>query len=140
MKVFFKTIFIFLILSACFALQAISIHAPSVHQFEASPYKVYKIKSINNLYILYAKRNDSIFEIVSRKQEQAMCANVKVGYYYNFILQSNLENKESQFYTPRSNRLLVTHSNFYGTAVPLEKRARYDLYTAKNLKGLCLIK
>ena len=138
MRMFSTIILAPTILSACLALQATSTYTPVTRQSKSNLYKVYGIKSLKNIHIIYAKRNDSIFEIVSRKQEQATCANIKTGHYYSFVLHSNLENKASPFYTPRSNRLLVTHSNFYGTAVPLESRARYDLYTAENLEGLCL--
>ena len=138
MRVFFSLIIIPSALSACLALQATNTNTLINHQSKPTLYKVFKIKNLNTVHLIYAIRNDSIFEIVSRKQDQAACVDIKKGHYYPFILQSNLENKKSPLYTPRSNRLLVTHSTFYGTAVPLESRARYDLYTASNLNGLCL--
>lgn len=127
-------------LEACFPGQATEPYSREGHTLSPSveqSYKVYKIKTLKNLYLIYARRNDSIFEIVSRK-EQATCRNIKVGHSYHFELRSRFGNESSPLYTPRSNRLLVTHSNFYGTLVPLESAAHGDLYTAKHLRGLCL--
>lgn len=80
-----------LALAACFPGRAIEGHSqigyiPSLSAEQS--YKVYKIKSLNNLFLIYARRNDSIFEIVSRKEkivsrkEKLVCKNIKVGKTY----------------------------------------------------------
>ena len=109
-----------------------------VAQQPTKPYKVLKIKRLKNLFLIYAQKSDSLFKIVSLNDTSAKCSNVKKGCFYAFKLHSHFEHKLLGVSFPASNRLLITHYNYYGTLVPVEDSSRRDLYIADNLTGLCL--
>ncbi len=105
-------------------------------------YKVIKIDSINKWKIIYATRNDSLFKIVSKNYENNNCAKIQKKHFYAFQLNSRKEN------APEINGLKLKPVNYldiecYGfdenTRICIEpKKGIYDLYFAKNLKGLCI--
>lgn len=102
-------------------------------------YRIRKIKRLRNLFIIYAERNDSIFKIVSLQENHSKCEFlIKKNKCYKLKLHSRFEHPFLGHDFPVSNRLLVTHYDYYGTLVSVEDKSRRDLYTAENLKGLCL--
>lgn len=103
-------------------------------------YKVYKIDSINDYYLVFAKKQDSIFKIVSKKNFSKNCNSVKVGKKYSFKLKSN------RTLAPTINGVKIAAQNVdcyvfdKETSICVDrKNGIYNLYFADNLKGLCLI-
>jgi hypothetical protein len=95
-------------------------------------YKISKIDSINEVYIIYAIRNDSIFKIVSEK-ENGGCKKIKKGHTYDLECQSLI--------TGVSGKLHIAGVKFNGTLIKLEGgKVVWDLFYCENLKGLCLVK
>ncbi|MFL9485558.1 hypothetical protein ACI6Q2_22445 [Chitinophagaceae bacterium LWZ2-11] len=105
-------------------------------------YKVYKIDSVNNYYFIYAKRRDTLYKIVSRKEVVPNCTGIKLNQEYSFILSSlwtkpivvgNVDVSPST--TPN-----VTCISLDGvTKVCLERDSINDIFVAKNLRGLCIV-
>ena len=104
-------------------------------------YTVIKIDSIKNWYLIYATRNDSIFKIVSIKNQNCKCGRISVGNRYRLELQKRLENvlsKEGLKVLP------MNYSDISGIGfdqntdvfVPYEKGV-FGLYSCKNMNGLC---
>jgi hypothetical protein len=105
-------------------------------------YKVYKLDSINSYYLIYTKRNDSFFKIVSKKEVSPTCYNIKLNAEYSFILSSiwrskfQLNGKEVSLpVSPIINCMGFDDS----TTICLERDSINDLYYADNIKGLCFI-
>lgn len=105
-------------------------------------YYVYQIDTIDDYYLVYAKKEDMIFKIVSKKEEVEECNLIKVNnsYYFDLYAQSSIkpiiEGKEIALVTI----IDVMCYNFEnGTKICTDrKNGIYDLYYARNLKGLCL--
>jgi len=105
-------------------------------------YKVYKIDSINNYYLVYARKGDSLYKIVSKKMSFENCNRIRINNNYEFRLHSSIygskmaEKTISPQYT-----LLVTCFSFDDTTnICLERDSINDLHHAENIKGLCFIK
>lgn len=105
-------------------------------------YYVYQIDTIDDYYLVYAKKEDMIFKIVSKKEEVKKCNLIKVNnsYYFDLYAQSSInpiiEGKEIALVKI----IDVMCYNFEnGTKICTDrKNGIYDLYYARNLKGLCL--
>lgn len=53
-------------------------------------YEIVKIDSISSYYLIYARKNDSLFKIISEKRKPLSknCAPLRVNYNYSFSLES----------------------------------------------------
>lgn len=103
---------------------------------------VKKIDKKNSWYIIYAKRRDTLYKIVS-KTDTSVDSNCKriiaVGNKYAFDLKSNKKN------APTVGGVKLDPVGYLGcyqfdakTTICLEpNRGIYDLFYADNLKGLC---
>lgn len=103
-----------------------------------SLYNVYKIDSINLFYLIYVKRRDTLYKIVSKKDEiDHENDKIKVGNYYAFKLHSFL--KERLKSNPELVPINYLDVNCFAfdkeTNICLEKGIP-DLSFADNLKGL----
>lgn len=101
-------------------------------------FKVRRIKSQKKVWLIYAQRNDSLFEIVSPRVFPDSCRNVRVGGLYKFTLWSSgvrvgPYGHETTYYLGH-----ITHSIMHNAWVSLTKAPRHQLYTAAGLRGLCL--
>ena len=129
--------FLILFLFATFSL--LEVHAIEVSD---SLYKILKIKTSGDYYVIHAKRNDSLFKIVSKKAEvrETHLKELKKGGYYNFVFS----NKDSDTIKVGGEPLIghasylhVKRSRFWGdTKIQFTKRFHYRLYITKNLIGL----
>jgi hypothetical protein len=109
-------------------------------------FKVKKIDSINNWYIIYASKQDSLFKIVVKKEitTNINCSKIIRGQSYDFKLHSRKTNY------PEINGIKINPGNSLdiacytfdeNTNICIEpKKGIYDLYYAENLKGLCILK
>jgi hypothetical protein len=96
-------------------------------------YKIIKIDSINSIYILYVKRNDSVLKVVSIKKVEEKCDRVKVGERYSL-------NLKSYFSTNIYQKLDVAGFKVDETIIKLEGNGVIrDLFSTKNLCGLCYV-
>ena len=108
---------------------------------EAEGYKVYKIKSVENYYLIYAKKNDSLYKIISKKESIANCNEIKKNGIYDFKLQAILKNrfKNTKFPKPM-NDLDITCFTFEGGIKICREEGMDELYYADNIKGSCFLK
>jgi arginine deiminase len=117
------------------------ISKPINNNLSSTDYKVYKIDSLNNYYLIYAKRSDSLYKIVSKKITTSKCKQVKVGKSYNFELYSVWNNGVSINGVNIAPGLIpnVECMGFDSvTTICIERDSINDLYIANNLKGLCI--
>lgn len=102
-------------------------------------YKVFKIDSINSYYLIYARKGDSLYKIISKKDTIDNCNQIILYGEYNFNLHSILTNKiTGQTEEQAQNSLLVNCFVFdKQTTICLERDSINDLDYADNIKGLC---
>jgi hypothetical protein len=99
--------------------------------YENAHYKISKIDSINEVYIIYAEKNDSIFKVVSEKVT-GNCNKIKEGFTYALECKSLINGVAGKRH--------IAGVNFNGTIIRLEgDKVVWDLFYCENLKGLCLI-
>jgi hypothetical protein len=93
-------------------------------------YKIIKIDSINNVYVIHAKENGLYYKILSLKNNNKLSSNKKIkqGNKYNFKLIS--------LDVP----MYVDGLDFHGEAISIERDSIYDLHISNNLKGLYFIR
>lgn len=98
-------------------------------------YKVVAIKERNSYYIIHAKRNDSLFKIISRKVDNNDKSQKKIkrGEYYLFEFgDKNFKNHPKRINYMDIYSVQVSENDF----IKLTKRFHHKLYETSNLKGL----
>ena len=109
---------------------------------DSSSFKVNKIDSINNYYLIYLIKQGKKYKIVSKKNsgEFNNCKNfLKEDGYYNFELENLIPEVQSS--NPLENRIPYPALSCYlfdGNTKICEENEMETLYKAKNLKGLCV--
>ena len=93
-------------------------------------YKIIKIVLKNDVYCIYAKNNDSVYKILTLKNESENlhCKKIKIGREYELELIS--------LDVP----IYADGLDFHGEPILLERDSINELHTTKDLNGLCLIK
>lgn len=125
---------------------ALSVVQAYGHDHNDSLYKVLKIKTTGDYYVIHASRNDSLFKIISEKVSRDVNPPevlLKKGRYYAFVFR----NKDHATTNPDAEPLLgnisylhVKTSKFWGdTKIKFSKRFHNRMYTTKNLNGLYYI-
>lgn len=102
-------------------------------------YKIYKIDSLNNYYLFYAKGKDSLFKIVSKKDTIVTHSKVKISSCYDFILISLRDNPPKIFNNKISEKNYLDINCFAfddSTFICTEGDSINDIHFAKNLKGM----
>ena len=94
-------------------------------------FTVTKIDSTKRLYVIYAKKLDTLYKIISHKDSSSSdCVRIKVGKSYNLNIKSVFANSAS-----------LLHINAYkyeNDVVRIgDKGTLWDLFYCDNLKGLC---
>ena len=89
------------------------------------------------MYLIYAKKKDSVFKILSLKEDSYDCAKIQIGKSYDFKLKSLLRIKEL-LGRKVINSNHVTGIDFYGTNIAIEKDSINDLHGSDDIKGLCV--
>lgn len=104
-------------------------------QTNLSSYKILKIDSLDNLNIFYAKKNDSIFKILSEKNKLKKCIKIKTNSYYRLYLVSVFPKIFFQKYDKSGAKV-------FGTLVEFDKDSTivWDLFLTENIKGKCYFK
>ncbi len=111
---------------------------------EDSLYKVLKIKTKREYYIIQAKRNDSLFKIFSKKGLPGIMRDlekIKKGkrYYFDFSREGNDTVKYGPPLAGLASHLHVKMSRFFmvgNSRFRLRKRFHYRIYGTRNLIGL----
>jgi hypothetical protein len=99
----------------------------SVNKFE-----IRNIDSVKTVYIIYAKRRDSIIKIVSKKDPATYCKPIVQGEFYDLEVKSLLEHTSSKRH--------IGGIKYNGMIIDLEgDKVIWDLFICENLKGLCLV-
>jgi len=95
-------------------------------------YEVFKIDSINDVYLSYLTRNDKLHKVLSLKEKGSdNCNKISVGERYKLSLKSYFED------TPLTS-LHINGIEYHGQIIEIEGDSITDLYTSRNLKGLCI--
>lgn len=111
-------------------------------KFDNNRFIIKKIDSIENLYIIYAIKNDSLFKIISKKniEPNLNCVIIKEGFEYDLIFHSEDEFLFLNKYDLKHIHKQVKFVNFYGVFIDRELGVVDVLGYAENLKGLCYCK
>lgn len=120
-----------------------SLNAYSVENTDTL-FKVVKIKTKGDYYIIHAERNDSLFKIISKRVERndSNLELLKRGGYYYFNFGTNNDGIVEEKTEPLSgivNNLDVKNKSTFidgNTKIKFTKRFHYRLYTTNNLIGL----
>lgn len=109
---------------------------------EQSLYKVYKIDSIHSYYLIYARKKDTIYKIVSKKSDLENCNSILINQDYAFRLQGRIASRQASKFrlSPEASLLVNCFSYDDSTSVCLERDSINDLYSAENVRGLCFLK
>lgn len=107
-------------------------------------YHIYKIDSINKYYLIYGRKCNVNYKIISKKnRKNSNCSKIQVNHNYNLQLESLSEQEfelEGNTVSLAGNTLVNCFSLDKETTVCKEEDKRiYDLYFVENIKGLCLI-
>lgn len=91
-------------------------------------YKIKKIKTVRNYYVIYATSNDSTVKIASKKESVNNCNSIKKNESYPLILSKiqSLGGSEVDCFA-------------FDKKTVICKELDADLYVATNLKGRCFI-
>ncbi|MFM2293027.1 MAG: hypothetical protein RIS29_2840 [Bacteroidota bacterium] len=107
-------------------------------------YRVSNISSNGDYYIIVVMRNDSLFKIISRKNDIKLANNerIKKGHSYRFDLNCKNDSCGDKVTKPLcgiANYLDVTNKKEFidgNTRIKFTKRYHYRIYMTKNLVGL----
>jgi hypothetical protein len=113
----------------------------SVGKLETS-YDIRKIDSINNWYLIYARKGDSLFKIVSKKTTIENCNKIQINKKYDLQLHSRIYGYAiaGKTMSPQNTLLVNCFSFDDSTNICLEGDSIRDLFYADNIKGLCFEK
>jgi hypothetical protein len=96
----------------------------------ANRFEIWRIDSVQSVFIIYAKRNDSIIKIVSKKEMLNDCKPIFKGQLYNLNVESLLKHTSSKRH--------IGGVKYSGILVKLEGgEVIWDLFVSEDLKGLC---
>ena len=101
-------------------------------------YKVYKIDSINNYYLIYLNDKQYNYKVVSEKADNINCREkIKVNRKYRLELVSITRSMLGDHFLSYHHLGGITLGN---TQIRIEREnSIIDLYYAKNIKGLCIV-
>jgi hypothetical protein len=132
MRILFRVSMLISLLTAC---------RSNKHQ-DPSPgkeFKIVKLDSISNVYLIYARQKDTLYKIVSLKEATHTGRSIVVGSSYQLDLVSLFIRNFQGYDLSPQNTLDIGGISFSGTLIKVERDSIVDLYRARNVKGLCLI-
>jgi hypothetical protein len=106
-----------------------------------SLFYIYGLDSVNNWYLIYAKKRDTLYEIISPKEPCAE-APIQINKTYSLTVASVWRNAQivhgsiPDGFVIFSNGVAVDDS----TIIRPDGELITDLHMAMNIKGLCLVK
>ena len=110
-------------------------------------YKIIKIDSIKNVFVLSALRSDTLYKILSYFDSSNKCRNVFVNNTYKLNLKSLfirgfVDSSGRKFDITPDAVPGLTGLEYHGVLVSIDKlpNQKRDLFEATNLNGLCFVK
>lgn len=104
-------------------------------------YSVYKIDSINNYYLIYARSNDSLYKIVSKKSTNTHGDYIRINKRYPFQLHSMLSTFKINGVSITPQTMNVNCFSFdKETSICLEGDSIRNLYQGDNIHGLYFLR
>ena len=104
-------------------------------------YKIINIDSIENYYLIYVQRSDSVFKILSKSDSvlKGKCKRIKVGDEIHLNLKTYFGNRNKDFINAQ---LLHISGMKIGSIIVRidEKGIVHDLFYDERLVGLCIKK
>lgn len=96
---------------------------------------IYKLDSIDNLYLIYAKKDKSYYKILSEKMIQPLPGCEKIKLYKNYSL-------DVISIVPDTSKISIHLDGilYKNTEITFEKDSIWDLYKSPQLNGLCFKK
>ncbi|PSL25864.1 hypothetical protein CLV42_11269 [Chitinophaga ginsengisoli] len=139
----YRNIFLYLLLFVCLAACRSS---SKLSDYKGNIYLIRKVKSVNNWYVIYATKKDSVYKIIVQKEntDTLSCREkVNIGKYYKLILHSRKKDPPSLNGIPiRPMNSLDIQCYQYDevTEFCIEPREGiYDLYSTESIKGNCYL-
>jgi len=132
MRILFRVSMLISLLTACRSNQ---------HQDPppGKAFKIIKLDSISNVYLIYARKKDTLYKIVSLKEAAHTGQSLVVGASYRLDLVSLfIKNFQGYDLSPQ-NTLDIGGITYSGTLIKVERDSIVDLYRARNVKGLYFI-
>lgn len=128
-------------LLVCLAIVACQSLKPTIPGSKYSgEFKITRIDSTGNYYLLYASRNDSTFKKISKKEETIRgCEPIALNHDYKLTMQSAMPDIRvgKGVYSATKN----LHVDCYGfnseTTICFEKGCIRDLFYSLELQGVC---
>jgi hypothetical protein len=115
--------------------------------YQLNSYRIIKLDSINNVYVLSAMRSDTLYKVLSYKDSSNKCRNVFVNNTYKLNLKSLfirgfVDSSGRKFDITPDAVPGLTGFEYHGVLVSIDKlpNQKRDLFEATNLKGLCFVK
>ncbi len=98
-------------------------------------YRIKNIDSINNYYIIRAVRNDSIFNVISKKEKNEKCKNkILKNKNYNLYLHSVFKDVQPAIL---KNNLYQVTSWAIDDSLSINIDSIQNYYTTKSIIGIC---
>ncbi|MGV6944282.1 hypothetical protein [Sphingobacterium kyonggiense] len=107
---------------------------------DSSTFRIHQIKLDKSVYIIYAKRNDSTFKIISEREvDISTCVKIKVHQSYRLNLKKIIpaDSMGGRRMIPND---IVTSFGYKESVIKVEKKSHNALYFAENLNGLCYVR
>lgn len=97
-------------------------------------YTIYKIDSTEKSYLIYAKYNDLLYKIISKKETVNSDNKIKINKNYELTLRTAFTSKHVDDF--------VNCFAYYSetNVICLEKGMVRNLFITENIKGLCYVK
>lgn len=95
-------------------------------------FRITKIDSVENIYIILAKKKELIYKIVSFKDSLNCINKIKIGQSYNLLIKSVFP--ENYF---QKDRIAVVRYGSVRVQLGGSKGMVWDLFSIENLKALC---
>jgi hypothetical protein len=99
----------------------------------ADKHKIIKIDSIGNVYIIYAKKENVYYKILSDKisENNEACNQIIIEHYYNLKLKSMFEDRTRPSFK-------ISGVLYNEQEIEFERDSINDLHFAENIRGLCI--
>ncbi len=101
----------------------------NIKEYDSRKYRVTKIDSVKNVYLIYARKDSMLFKIVSAKVGSEDCGNIKISGEYGFIISSIF---------PDNSPAHVDGIYYHGVPIAVEGDSITHIYIALNVAGLCI--
>jgi hypothetical protein len=102
-------------------------------------FKIVKLDSIDNVYLIYARQKDTLYKIVSLREANNSGRSIVVGSIYRLDLVSLFIKNFQGYDLSPVHSMDIGGISYSGTLIKVERDSIVDLYRAKNIKGLSLI-